>query len=215
MTEVLEVAVSNIMELKVKDVKIYEDLSEETMCYTATLMLDGKPVATCRNDGRGGATDVYFEDWSIRCKVADFCKEHPITAVLPNKKSYSFDTIDALVDELVLNKRLYEENKSCMTKIEILKKAACCYNDIQKLLDSIESEIIKYIKSNGMIDFSVAEGRCHTTLRKWEGTCETYLLAVKFEKGELVVVDEYGKNYTRSHFTLDTLIDICYSTELW
>lgn len=52
------------MELSLRKVKYYAELSEETPCYTAELYMDGKKVATVKNDGRGGSTDVYYtEGW--------------------------------------------------------------------------------------------------------------------------------------------------------
>lgn len=42
------------MKLQLKKVKIYDELSEETICFTAELYADGKKVATVKNDGRGG-----------------------------------------------------------------------------------------------------------------------------------------------------------------
>ena len=52
------------MKLQLKKIKIYDELSEETICFTAELYADGKKVATVKNDGRGGSTDVYFtEGW--------------------------------------------------------------------------------------------------------------------------------------------------------
>jgi hypothetical protein len=46
--------------LTLKNVKIHQALSEETYCYTATLYLNGKKVATCSNRGCGGPDDY---DW--------------------------------------------------------------------------------------------------------------------------------------------------------
>lgn len=51
-----------IMELQLKRVKIYEELSDETICFAAELYSDGKKVAVARNDGRGGSTDVIFTE---------------------------------------------------------------------------------------------------------------------------------------------------------
>lgn len=36
--------------------------SEETLCFSATILLDGKPVADVRNDGHGGADRVTVTD---------------------------------------------------------------------------------------------------------------------------------------------------------
>ena len=88
------------MKFELVNVKVYPNLSEETTCFIGELMLNQVVVATCRNDGRGGITDVYFDDWSVKCKVAEYCEANPIAHIL-NDKTYTFNTIDALVDELL------------------------------------------------------------------------------------------------------------------
>ena len=45
--------------LMLKKVKVHEDMSEETICFSADLYDDGKLVAHVKNDGRGGCNDVY------------------------------------------------------------------------------------------------------------------------------------------------------------
>lgn len=41
--------------VSLKALKVIESQSEETICYSATVYLDGKPVLYASNDGRGGA----------------------------------------------------------------------------------------------------------------------------------------------------------------
>lgn len=42
-----------------KNLKVHEDMSEETTCFSAELMCNGKLIAHCSNEGRGGCTSVY------------------------------------------------------------------------------------------------------------------------------------------------------------
>jgi hypothetical protein len=37
-------------------------MSEETLCFSATLLLNGKSIGTAENDGHGGATFVRFNN---------------------------------------------------------------------------------------------------------------------------------------------------------
>lgn len=46
------------MEIELKSVKIHKGLSEETYCYTATVLVDGVPAFHASNHGHGGA-DMY------------------------------------------------------------------------------------------------------------------------------------------------------------
>lgn len=41
-----------------KNLKVHDDMSEETVCFSADLVCNGKVIAHCSNDGHGGCTDV-------------------------------------------------------------------------------------------------------------------------------------------------------------
>ena len=92
------------MKLQLKKIKIYDELSEETICFTAELYADGKKVATVKNDGRGGSTDVYFaEGWRSESaqRVIQYAKENPIVHEFPRGKyegSQVEDQVDRLLD---------------------------------------------------------------------------------------------------------------------
>jgi hypothetical protein len=99
------------MKLQLKKIKLYNELSEETICFTAELYADGKKVATVKNDGRGGSTDVYFtEGWRSESaqQVIQFAKENPIVYEYPWGKyegSQVEDQVDRLLD-IWLDKKL-------------------------------------------------------------------------------------------------------------
>lgn len=42
--------------ISIKNLKVAEFANEETLCFTATVLFDGEPVATASNDGHGGST---------------------------------------------------------------------------------------------------------------------------------------------------------------
>lgn len=92
------------MKLQLKKIKVYDELSEETNCFTAELYADGKKVATVKNDGRGGSTDVYFtEGWRSESarQVVQYAKENPIVYEFPWGKyegSQVEDQVDRLLD---------------------------------------------------------------------------------------------------------------------
>jgi hypothetical protein len=58
------------MNLQLKNLKTLASLSEETHCFTATLHLDGKKVATISNHGHGGCDDVRWLDKDAQQRVA-------------------------------------------------------------------------------------------------------------------------------------------------
>lgn len=91
------------MKLGLRKVKVYDELSEETICFTADLYADGKKVATVKNDGRGGSTDVYFtEGWNsdVAKKIAQLAKENPIVYKF-DWGEYKSDTVEGLVDYML------------------------------------------------------------------------------------------------------------------
>src|SRR3546814_1783327 len=45
--------------IALKNLKVAQFASEETLCFTATVLFDGVAIAQARNDGRGGATFVH------------------------------------------------------------------------------------------------------------------------------------------------------------
>ena len=76
------------MKLSLKNIKHTAWASEETHCYQASLYVDGKPVATVSNDGRGGA-DRYYDHpkcvFSGRSAWCDKMQEvHEYFKSLPN-----------------------------------------------------------------------------------------------------------------------------------
>lgn len=46
------------MRIKIRKLKVCEWASEETLCMTGEVHVDGKPVAYFDNDGRGGSTKI-------------------------------------------------------------------------------------------------------------------------------------------------------------
>jgi hypothetical protein len=42
--------------ITLKNLKVADFASEETLCFTATVVFDGTPIAEARNDGHGGST---------------------------------------------------------------------------------------------------------------------------------------------------------------
>lgn len=51
--------------ITVKNVKINESLSEETLCFSATVYQDGVRIGTATNHGQGGNTNVQLEKFHV------------------------------------------------------------------------------------------------------------------------------------------------------
>lgn len=90
------------MKLSLRKVKYYAELSEETQCYTAELYLDGKKVATVKNDGHGESTDVYYtEGWQseLAQKLERYVQNNPVIYKL-NEHVCELRGVEVVVDEM-------------------------------------------------------------------------------------------------------------------
>jgi hypothetical protein len=94
--------------VSLKNLKVAEFASEETLCYTATVLFDGEPVADAKNDGHGGMTFIHARDGK-QPKLAEaeqFAESLPpeITEYddpQDSSRKFSFEvTLDYLVDHL-------------------------------------------------------------------------------------------------------------------
>lgn len=94
--------------VSLKNLKVADFASEETLCFTATVLFDGEPVADADNDGHGGSTVVRVRDG----KQSKLAEAEQFAASLspeviryddPRDSSHNFTvqiTLDYLVDEL-------------------------------------------------------------------------------------------------------------------
>lgn len=87
--EALERAKPLTDRLSFKAYRHHAAMSEETTAFTATLTLDGKAVATVRNDGRGGCTDIMWKDNGFGAGlIGDFLK---LTEAPPERTALNFE----------------------------------------------------------------------------------------------------------------------------
>ena len=53
--------------ITLKNLKVADFASEETLCFTATIVFDDTPIAEARNDGHGGSTSYAHSTARRRC----------------------------------------------------------------------------------------------------------------------------------------------------
>ncbi|HHQ9976872.1 TPA: hypothetical protein ACSXQF_007136, partial [Pseudomonas aeruginosa] len=92
--------------ITLKNLKVADFASEETMCFSATVVFDGTPIAEARNDGHGGSTFLR----ALSGKVALLAQAEAFAKGLPpaplhlgqegEDPHYIDMTLDFLVDEL-------------------------------------------------------------------------------------------------------------------
>ena len=67
------------MRVELKNVKLHQDMSEETACFSATLWIDGKKAATVSNHGTGGCNNFHFpfSDHKVEEAFNAYCASLP------------------------------------------------------------------------------------------------------------------------------------------
>ena len=96
------------MKLEVKNVKIHDDISTDSMCFSASLYVDGKRVGTIRNDGRGGSNRYEFARGEYE-RIAEFVATLPELPLPENaaewkKRIYPMQQdVDSVIEQLVID----------------------------------------------------------------------------------------------------------------
>ena len=121
------------MKLELKNVKINEAFSEETLMFKADLYVNGKKVAYANNEGRGGCTfyNTYSKDLRPLLEQAEaYCKTLPSTFSTYGTKTIEIKSnLEHWIDNIVYdisNKKVIEKHKKKLEK-DMLK--GICYGD--------------------------------------------------------------------------------------
>ena len=92
------------MKLELKNVKINEAFSEETLMFKADLFVDGKKVAYANNDGHGGCTwyNAYENQREALAKAEAFALTLPSTFHEFGGKTHEFKSnLESWIDDTV------------------------------------------------------------------------------------------------------------------
>ena len=81
------------MNITLTNVKIHEDMSEETLCFSADLFFEGKVVGKVRNRGCGGGHIYYWDDKNLQQQFLNFVE----TQEFP----FEFEKHDQHIDRLL------------------------------------------------------------------------------------------------------------------
>ena len=65
------------MKIDLKKIEILEANSDETLCFSARLYINGEFAATVHNNGQGEANRYYFNDPKIRDDFFSYCRNLP------------------------------------------------------------------------------------------------------------------------------------------
>jgi hypothetical protein len=105
------------MKIELKNFKHFPTLSEETYCFTATLVVNGIKCGTAKNQGFGGSTSVYSDHTPKGMKLIEeaenYCKSLPpyyigkLCTIDMNLENF----IDDLVNTAVIEKARLKDEK--------------------------------------------------------------------------------------------------------
>ena len=128
-------ASSTLARLSLKSFKTVRWMSEETICFTATVLLDGKVIGTASNEGHGGCTFVHFTSPTVESTAESFAKSINPADI----KGWEFladkgFTLDCLIDILVEREESKKETARIVSKIRrnAIKKAQYLKTTTQK-----------------------------------------------------------------------------------
>ena len=95
------------MEITIKNLKVLERLSQETLCFSASVYVNGKKVGTAENRGHGGMTDLNLYrkkadgDWERNRELDEELKEYVPQFTWDFYGEPAPHTVDSYIDELV------------------------------------------------------------------------------------------------------------------
>lgn len=151
------------MEIKLKNLKINLQFSQETTMFQADLWVDGKKVGYCKNDGIGGNTYITpctKEDNKKIEEADEYCK------TLPEKTVYGYtykQDLESFVDDMVEDEIEKREEKKFKQKLKRLEKDSLVYTK-QK-----EDEILRSFEQlkfkNVSLEQIVADKRYHLQVK--------------------------------------------------
>jgi hypothetical protein len=121
--------------LTLKSFKTVKWMSEETTCFTATVLLGGKVIGEANNDGHGGSTFVRFVSPSAEATADEFSN----TICPGDVKGWEFMagkhfSVDELVDIIVEREMQKKDTARIVAKVrrEAIKKAHYLKTTTQK-----------------------------------------------------------------------------------
>lgn len=88
------------MNLSLSKVKIHDDMSDETTCFSAAIHLDGKKVGEVRNEGIGGCNGYYWNNPTVGKQIEEWAKTQPT--------EFDFEKLDQIIDGML---SAHEEEK--------------------------------------------------------------------------------------------------------
>ena len=90
------------MVLELKNLKVHNDMSEETVCFSASIYWNGKRIGVARNEGRGGCNFYDWIDFESSKDLSRWVEAQHITYTSYDgeEEEVTTEKLDWIVDEL-------------------------------------------------------------------------------------------------------------------
>ena len=99
------------MNISLKRLLVVERMSEETLCFTADIAVDGKTIGSVKNDGRGGCNFYHWNDHAVGAKIEAHAKS-------VDASGYNFEHLDRLLDGMISKAQEEKQFKRwCKTRV--------------------------------------------------------------------------------------------------
>jgi hypothetical protein len=98
------------MKITLKNVQVNQKLSDETLCFSATLYIDGTRAGVVSNRGCGAPHEFQFQDRKLEKSFYEWCQQqppHPADASFPYSLPMDADLyISLLLGDMETNKQI-------------------------------------------------------------------------------------------------------------
>jgi len=145
------------MNIELRNVVIYDKMSEETTAFRASLYIDNKRIGFAKNDGQGGCTTYHPDDhrnWDLLRKAETYCLGMGPDVVSYDGESVTINMtleyyIEKLLWKFVADKEDAKLKKKMLTKLMWGKREHYLETfwkgwDIEKLMKATEGrDVIK------------------------------------------------------------------------
>ena len=109
---------ANLTRLTLKSFKTVKWMSEETTCFTATVLIDGKVIGEASNEGHGGCTFLHFVSKDAEATAEQFSKSiNPADIKGWEFMSDKGFTVDCLVDIAVEREMQKKDTARIVAKV--------------------------------------------------------------------------------------------------
>lgn len=126
--------------VSMKKVVVHEDMSEETLCFTADVYFNGKKVGVAKNNGCGGCANFYGTDDEY---VKDFYQFS--NGVIPKQNKYCFPKWKMNMFDMLdyLANYQYDCNRFEGDIEELMNYLQCASRDLESIREEMLSRLNK------------------------------------------------------------------------